>query len=83
MTSAGVAGKVTVSALAPACILNSSAARCCVLPALIVPMFTAPGSRRMRANRSPTVRSGESGGTSRAMAKAPSVTTGVKSRSGS
>jgi hypothetical protein len=78
-----VAGKVTVSALAPARILNSSAARCCVLPTLIVTMFTAPGSRRMCANRSPTERRGEFGGTISAMAKAPSVTTGAKSHSGS
>ena len=81
--SAGVAGKVTVSALAPACILNSSAARCWVLPTLMVPRFTAPGSRRMRASRSPAVRSGEAGGTISAIAKAPSVTTGAKARIGS
>jgi hypothetical protein len=54
-----------------------------VLPTLMVPMFTAPGSRRIRSSRSPTLRTGELGATTSAMAKAPRVTIGAKSRSGS
>ena len=48
-----------MAALISAVLVNSSAARFCVLPGLIVPMFSLPGLARAAAITSPTECSGE------------------------
>ena len=63
-------------------ILNSSAERFCVLPALIVPMLSLPGSARRRVSSAAMSRSGELAATTTAIGKTPIVTIGAKSVDG-
>ena len=54
VSTAGEALYGTISASMPATVLNSSAARCCVLPTEIVPIVSLPGRAFASAIRPPS-----------------------------
>ena len=81
--TAGVPLKGTTCASMPAVDLNSSAAKCCVLPTLMLPMLSLPGLALAKASKSAKLANLDSWGTTIAMSKVPRTDKGMRSFSAS